>query len=309
MITQKSCKIRDDSECKKTAYEIFDSIDELVMSNKQRPHLRDDDHTNMDDDIESRSNWYQCSSYGEAEKLALNGWKGLLEKSEFTDFYRTQKGYTEKMFRTKNDVVGFAPIVPNVLKGIPQAMINVDKKRVKSKVIHIVYNITCPARCGGERIMQAGFKFMSAVVDLEKQGYRIRLTAMQEHSDREEGTDIMLIKVKSENKLLDIFSTMFTLTHTAVFRLLGFTWYEKSPIARSMSGYGMCYSDVYYSYKGLHEDLKAIIKDKNAVMINAYDIIKKNSDDKCTVEEIEEMILKYGRSYDIEKEADAEDAC
>ena len=312
MISQASCKITKESQCKNFAYEIFDNIDELVEANRARPHLRNQDRMNMDKEIESNSSWYQCSSYKEAENLALNGWKGLLEKSEFTDFYKVNKGYADKMFKTKNDVVGFAPIVANVLKGIPQSMINVDKKRVRSKIIHIAYNISCTAGRNGRTIMEAGFKVMSAIVDLEKQGYRIRLTAIQDFTDKRLGCDVMMIKVKDENKKLDLYSSMFALTHTAVFRLLGFAWHERSPVCRDLGdGYGTTFYNAYNGWENFHNDIKNILKDKNTVLINAQDLTggKYSYGEDLTVEDIEKMILEYGRSYNIEKEADVGDAC
>lgn len=292
MITVSECDVTRKSKCKKTAYEIFSNVDELIKANKNREHKRGENHSTMTD-LGNKS-WYQCKNYSEAEDLALNGWKGIIEEPEFANFYQNQKGYVDKMIRTKNDVVGFAPIVPNVIKGIPQCMINTDRKRVKSKVISIAYNISCTAGISGEEIMQVGFKFMSAIVDLEKQGYRIKLTAIQDFSNYDKGCNLLIVKVKNEYKKLDIYSTMFTLTHTAMFRLIGFVWYEKSPICREMFGYGKKYDAVFDSYEYLREDLREILHDENIVLINASDLVRR---DDLTIEQIEDMIIKDGKSY------------
>ena len=58
----------------KIAYEYFDDIDEVVRTNRSRVHLRQDDHTQ---DREVDRNFTLCNTYGEAEELALNGWKEL----------------------------------------------------------------------------------------------------------------------------------------------------------------------------------------------------------------------------------------
>lgn len=134
----------------KIAYEYFSSIDELVKASRSRPHIRQyEDHTLSS---ELSYNWNGCSTYEEAEDMALNGWNKILEDTEFKGFYYNGGIEIEKMVKPINDVVGYAPIVPNVLLGIPQTMVNFSRKKVKSKIIHIVYGITVNMRCGNGRI-------------------------------------------------------------------------------------------------------------------------------------------------------------
>jgi len=288
----KPCDISATSEREKfkndinIAYEYFGSIDELVEANRHRPHLRQyEDHTSSK--YLSRS-FNGCETYREAEDMALNGWNKILEDTEFKSFYYNGGIETEKMVKPINDVVGYVPIVPNVLLGIPQTMINFSRKKVKSKILHIVYSITVPAYIGENRLTKIGFEFMKAVVNLEKQGYRLRLTAMQEYSE-DDNTDILFMKVKDEFKKMDLQSSMFNLIHPAVFRTIGFVWKERSPICKEMCGYGSTFKSIHESDKKLIENIKEILKDKNLIYVSANEIL----DDESTTDiDIENMIFK-----------------
>lgn len=288
IITNKREKFKNGIEI---AYEYFSSIDELVKANRKRPHLRQfEDHTLSS---ELRYDWNGCRTYEEAEDMALNGWNKILEDTEFKGFYNNCGIEIEKMAKSINDVVGYAPIVPNVLLGIPQTMINFSRKKVKSKIIHIVYGITVTCGVEMEELTQVGLEFMKAVVDLEKRGYRLRLTAMQEYSSQGD-TDILFMKVKDEFKKLDLQSSIFNLVHPAVFRAIGFVWKERSPVCTEMSGYGTAFKIAHGDDKMLIENIKIILKDKNLIYISARELVNKNRKKNITVAEIEEIIFKKG---------------
>lgn len=135
---------------------------------------------------------------------------------------------------------------------------------------------------------------MKAIVDLEKRGYRLRLTAMQEYSSQGD-TDILFIKVKDEFKKLDLQSSIFNLVHPAVFRAIGFVWKERSPVCIEMSGYGTTFKNIHGNDKMLIENIKIILKDKNLVYISANELININRKKNITATDIEEMILKGGK--------------
>ena len=272
----------------KIAYEIFDTVDELVEANRKEHHKRNSDTMTVAEFDDTR--WRGCRNYNEAENLAIHGWQDALEKSEFKNFYNKNYGEENKLVKLKNDVVGFAPIVPNVLRGIPNCMINVEKRKVKSKIIHIVYNISAIARYSGDSIMKAGMKLVSAIVPLEQQGFRIKLTAMQDFTgcDKSKGTDIFFINLKNEYKKLDLYSTMFPLMHTAMFRVIGFAWHERSPVCRDWGmGYGTSFENVY-SEEQMVKCLQTIFKTQEVKYICSETIMDKD----MSVEEIQEFLLK-----------------
>lgn len=284
MISKTVGKIKDVN----VAYEIFDTVDELIEYLYSQPHRRGNDAMNGIFDDEE---WRGCKNFKEAENLALNGWEEVIEKKEFQNFYNKKIGEENKMIKFKNDVVGYVPIVPNVIRGIPNCMINIEKRPVKSKIIHILYNISVTSGFRGQEIMDAGLELMSAIVELERQGFRIKLTAMQDFTswERSVGTDILMIKLKSEYKKLDLFTTMFSLMHPAMFRTIGFAWYERSPVVREKSGYGTDISNPdYMSKEKITACLGEIVHDDNVKYIYSKQIIRNKMDSQ----KIQEFLLK-----------------
>lgn len=225
-------------------YETFDYLSEIVKSNRERPHRHN--HNRFTSDMDS--SWDGVDSYEEAEELAIHGWKAQEGNKDFNQVFNFKPtAEEEKMVTFKNDIVGYVPIIPLVLQGIPTSMVNVTKKRVKSRIIHIVYNISTTCGTSSKRILQAGLELFKVIVKLERQGYRVRLTALQDFSGESgdgKSSDFMILNLKSEYKPLDISTTMFPLLHTAMFRVLGFAWFERSPVSIQRSGYGTSFERV-----------------------------------------------------------------
>ena len=88
-----------------------------------------------------------------------------------------------------------------------------------------------------ESIINAGVKLLSAIVELEQQGYRFNLYAVQNYYSYGKGY-ILKVKVKDAMQPLDLKRVSFPLTHTGFFRVIGFDWYSKCPEAKYISGYG-----------------------------------------------------------------------
>lgn len=287
MITQGEVKIEDTCANKGQviAYETFDYLDEIIKTNRTRTHQHNDDRINGHESF-SKS-WDGVNSYKEAEDLAVNGWQEAEKNKDLDTIFNLQAVNEEdKLISFKNDVVGFTPVVPLVLQGIPTCMTNVSKKRVKSKIIHIAYNISVTCGTSSEQIMKAGFELFKVVMRLERQGYRVRLTAMQDFTNGD-GSNLLVLNLKDEYKPLHISSMMFPLMHTAMFRVIGFAWYERSPVTWYMSGYGRSY-DSHFSRKSFVDAIKKILKTDNLVYFRYRDIEDKTAEE--IVDKIKEQI-------------------
>lgn len=260
-------------------WEMFDYLSEIIESNKKRkmkdsPFLQD---SLNDKETPKSKSWHGCNSYKEAENLAINGWKEAEENEILNDIFNLKIDDEDKLISFKNDVVGFTPVVPLVLQGIPKCMTNVSKKRVKSKIIHLVYNISITCGTQSEEIMNAGIELFKVIMKLERQGYRVRLTAMQEFSNRESG-DCMLLNLKSEYKPLHITSMMFPLIHTSMFRVIGFGWFERSPVTNPKSGYGHQFTTEFGKPR-LIKLLKKVLKTENLIYLEFKEIDGKKADE------------------------------
>ena len=278
--SEKNCDFKLDSDVK-INYEIFDTLGEIIIANRTRPHRHNQDTLN-NETIDST--WSGANNYEEAEKLAIDGWNGFTEEQMDNIFDLKIEREEEKMVTFKNDIVGFAPIIPLVLQGVPNNMRNSQKKCVKSKIIHIVYNISTNCGTSSSSIMRAGMNLFKVIVKLESQGYRIRLTAMQDFSfnNSKNSSDLMILNLKSEYRPLDINSIIFPLIHTAMFRIIGFTWFERSPITEQRSGYGRNFS----SKSEMIKVLENVLNTKNIKYIDYQNISDKS------LEEIIELLKK-----------------
>lgn len=208
----KSVKEMEISNNIKINYETFDYLDEIIKTNRERPHRHNDDSITKN----YSGNWAGVRNYEEAEEMAIHGWKEQDDNKDIEKIFNLQDTKDEeKLVTFKNDVVGYAPVIPLVLQGLPNSMINVVKKRVKSKILHIVYNISTCAGTSSCDILEAGLKLFKVIMKLERQGYRVRLTAMQDFSgnNANKSADFMILNLKSEYKPLDISNTMFPLLH------------------------------------------------------------------------------------------------
>ena len=97
-----------------------------------------------------------------------------------------------------NDVVGYAPIVPLALQGVPAAMQNAYMKPIKAKVLNVYYDMTASCGTKSEDIIEAGQKLLAAIMELEMQGYKFNLYAIQSYAGSRD-VDILCTKIKNSN--------------------------------------------------------------------------------------------------------------
>lgn len=142
-----------------------------------------------------------------------------------------------KRFKSFNDVVGFAPIVPNAIMGLPNSMVNSSMTQIKTKVLDVYYDMTVSCCVDSDDLIKAGQKMLGVILEMEAQGYRFNLYVCQTYGDRQ-GCDMLCVKVKSANQPFDLKRMSFPVSHTAFFRGIGFDWYSKFPLGTYRCGYG-----------------------------------------------------------------------
>lgn len=275
VIFEKTCKGH------RARVEVYDSVMDVVRDCETRKITS----VSFDDASKEcmRGNWHGVNSYKEALKVMNDGWaeevKGLQET------VNKVKTMTKKRIAFMNDIQGFAPIVPLAILGVPNSMINMTMKPIKSKVISIYYNMTMPASNGACRFVEYGKKVVEAIVSLENSGYRVNLFCLQTYSD-ESSSDILAIKVKGANQPIDLKRVCFPIMHAAMFRVIGFDWYSKFPKGTYRSGYGTTLQRATNDKKA--QEIVKELFGKESVYLMATDVQKNG------VEYITEM-LKDGK--------------
>ena len=217
-----------------TNVEFYESAFDVVKDCKSRK-ITSSSFYDYDNGYEIDESFTGVKTYDEALDLLKNGYQPTVQG--LGRALRTNNRAIEKRIKFENNIYGFSPVVPLALKGIPNSMINSQMKPIKCKVIDVYYDMTVCAGTSTKTIIENGEKILSAIIDLEKQGYRFNLYAVQCYADSN-SADCLCVKVKSSNKPLDLKRISFPLTHPAFFRVIGFDWYGKCPVAKYRSGYG-----------------------------------------------------------------------
>lgn len=262
----------------KVLVENYNSAREVADDCKRRPIT---DIRYHDYDKERLEKWHGVKTYDEALNLLSNGYQPTVDKMR--DAMKATVASELKRISFQNDIVGFAPIVPLAMMGVPNNMLNTRMKPIKAKVIDVYYDMTCSAKTKPEEIIRAGQALLGAIVELENQGYRFNLYGVQSYSEKD-SADILTVKIKSSNQPMDLKRISFPLTHTAFFRVIGFDWHGRCPKTKYRDGYGRA---TYFEFYGdeLNEFGKAVFGN-NSVYLSATKILMHGDARKEYFEEV-----------------------
>lgn len=212
-----------------TKVEIYSTANEVVNDCRTRP-VR---HSIYDLSRKRFSkDWQGVDSYDEALNLLHDGYQPVVDEFKETLKVAPKEG---TRFKFQNNIQGFAPVVPLALQCIPNSMIDMQMKPIKAKVIDVYYDMTANCDKKPEQFIKAGKAVLGTIIELEKQGYRFNLYAVQTYySSSKNSVDMLCIKIKNSSSPLDLKRMSFPLTHPAFFRVIGFDWQAKSPITRNI---------------------------------------------------------------------------
>lgn len=218
--------------------EIYDSTSEFAADLKsRRRRIQDDYHGYNDVRTDTYSGHFQgVGSYDEAMDLLQHGYMPLVDQVK-ASMKKLKLTTNNRAFR--NSMVGFAPIVPNAIKGLPISMVDNINDGTKNKVFDIYYDLAINAGTSASDLLIRGKALLEALMTLELKGYRFNLYCAQSTTDRRNLSivDILAIKVKNSDTPLNLIRVAFPLVHPAFFRVFGFDWMDKSPVTR-MLGHG-----------------------------------------------------------------------
>ena len=231
--------------------------------------------------------WCGVKSYDEALEYLEKGYQPVVDKLKFE--IKANLSGQGKRISFHNDIVGYAPIVPLAIMGVPKAMVNSHMKTIKAKVIDVYYDGVFGCGVSSEDIIKTGSKVIAVILQLEQQGYRFNLYQVQSYSDSK-SCDMMTVKLKDAAQPVDLKRISFPLTHTGFFRVIGFDWYSKTPKGKYRSCYGHA-----IGYEGsVKSKLPAMFKEmfgSNAVFISGAELLQKGDKGE---EYLKEVFTKCG---------------
>ena len=230
------------------------------------------------------SSWSGAGSHEEAMELLRNGYDPVVK--EFKEKTRLTVKGDGKRISFKNNIQGFVPIVPLALNGVPNCMVDVHMKPIKCKVIDVYYDMTVSWDVSSEQIIENGKNILGAIFELESQGYRFNLYALQTYTD-DDSADMLMVKIKSSNQPFDLKRMSFPLTHPAFFRIIGFDWYSKNPDSKYRYSYGTGFG---YKFGDRCAGMMQQALGENAVYISAAKMVGREQ------KHIKEILIDAGNS-------------
>ena len=185
--------------------------------------------------VEGDYRFTQTNSYEEAVDLFHNGWS---EMSQRLSQRLKAEGKMEQFMVAKSvqSVVGFQPIVPLYLSGIPNNMINRKMQPVKQKVVTLNKLVAYSYDVSIDEIVEESIKAFRIIQKLEAQNYRVNLNVVLGvykssgyRSDTIKNGYVIKIKLKKANEKLNISKLAFPLVHPSMLRRLFFRFVEVYP--------------------------------------------------------------------------------
>ena len=224
-------------------FESFDSIGKLVSALNSR--TSNSVFAGKEDSKRTDFRYARFSgteSYEEAVQLATKGWDGPLDElKEVARSMNLKTNVTADKHRPTTGIVGYAPCVPNAIRGLPNSMIMTERTPSKVKAITIVYANADVGGIKSSAYLKSGVSILKLIQRLELSGYRVRLQSEFKSSVESDEYAIVRVTLKDWREPVDLKKLTFPFANSGMQRRLGFRWMETVPTLTKIgwcSGYG-----------------------------------------------------------------------
>lgn len=242
-------------------YESFDEITRTCEQREVKGNVREPARK------EQNARFMGAKSYDEAVQMLKYGYEKDIDRINKA-VKDLQKTGTAMRTSFRNDIVGFAPVVPNAIIGVPQSMINSVRTPKKAKVITLVVDMSVNGSVSREDVFSYGVKVVQKVIQLEQSGFRVRLEYMKCVNDDYRQHLAVSTVIKNENQPLDIKRIMFPLTNVAMQRYISWDWYDRLPDVKWDGGRGRALSDL--NRENRQKVIDQFVKDQDNKYIVVY---------------------------------------
>ena len=259
----------------------FESVSEFIREIETAPtsklfleHRKEDKFLSSRREESDGESWFTTPNYNAAAELLANGDTNNAAKInnalrvKFSSCKTTAESIVKKHFLS---VVGSSVNVPAYLSGSPKCMRRTQQKKVSSKVITVVYENAADCTNDGEDLATTNAAVVTAIMALERAGYRVNLYILQSYTNRGAETVSALIKIKSSGAYLNIINMAYPLINPSFYRRHGFRYIETREKLRSK-----CFTD-HYGYCTTTREIKNILKERYSLKYDCllvYDDIK-----------------------------------
>lgn len=284
--------------------EVFEDLNDLATYVKTQPTNKIFKNECLASQKSKQGSFNDFDSFEDALKAMEYGYNDYLK-----DFQKEMKKTKEFMSKsllnknggTKKDVVGFMPIVPNVIIGNPVNMLNQNINPRKTPVCKMIIEKAMLCGVTAEDNIRYFSVLFTLIQEIENRGIRCELwlCAVSEKSDsRRNEISACKIKLKDALQPINIYKLQFPIISADMFRRIGFRLKEITPTMEAdwTWGYGSTLINQNRSYykankehrpnKGMQEILD--ISEDYIYIPNVEDAKCENAD----TEEILDFFLK-----------------
>lgn len=168
------------------------------------------------------SDWRGTATYDEAQGLLEKGWNVKVEqmKSELEKFSRNVDVQRRKQIKS---VAGYAPCVPNAIRGVPKSMLSSKpvQKKENRRTVRIVMNNTATSDVSADELMKSGMAMLKLALLLEKSGVKTRIDIVPKMSFRSDTKSVCYgcsVTVKDYRQQFNLSKISYPLAHVSFFQ-------------------------------------------------------------------------------------------
>lgn len=255
----------------KVYFEQFNNYQEFLNVIEEREKTNTHSLTNTLKFRASDSEFAQVKNYEEARDLLINGWDAEIEYLKEQVNEASKDLDERKVLKQINDVVGFMPIVPNAILGLPNSMINMKKDNRKIRIIKFLIDTTVSANVSSREAMKYYSQVLARIALLERKGYRCRIEVMNMFSREcvssgkvKAGCSVL---IKSENQPFDLKRMAYPIAHVSMLRVFGFGWENTLPIDYEKYHCSALGTPMYHWGKEKRNNVLNAIRDMNEKIV------------------------------------------
>lgn len=262
---------------KKFVIEKFNSIDEYVkIIGQRKPNSAFAGEDSFSSEKKGRSEFAATATYQDSVALIERGFSEGLDKMLDNHGERISFKAHGSRALPASSPVGYAPIVPNAILGLPNSMMSKKTVQMKTKVLSIWYDMGASCGVHADTILTAGRHLLELIDNLEKQGYRVELNVCAFMCAKEVCSAV--VKVKTDKQPMNPLKIAYPILHASFLRRQGFKWLETCPKVTDHSltyGYG---TPLKYAHDGSRRDY---LKENKVIDQNCFytDFYEANDND------------------------------
>lgn len=215
------------------------------------------------------------ASFDEANKLMLYGDTKLAKKvNKVVGTMRQKINASRPKKRMVQAVGGFMPNVPAYLSGAKKQMWRIQEKRVRDRVMTIVFNSAIHCGTTVNEAIETCATLMQAIMKIEAAGIRVNLYNAHYTADSSNNLIVgELIKIKDSGQYLDLLKMVYPMVNPSMHRRHHFKTIESLD-----ERLGMCYG---YPVRGgdLAVDATKHCGLRNVHLLSFYDVFENTIDE------------------------------